>query len=261
AEVPGRPDGLALASAGNGGPAYTPRTRVAEALTAAAHPPRLVVFNVPYSGLRMASECVGAGAGAALGFVDTFDDALAELFFGEFLRQWRSSRRSRSDGALLAAFTAAWNVLREPDADLRGTGIVLWSAEPLLEKGERALDEAPALRSERAGAGRGERGKATPRAPAAGPADLVVQVTPLPAFNYALLHNDRPLFDRFALIPPPDQPATDVEVQVVLHVGVDSFPFRKHIALVDRSTSLAHEIRVPLTSSGLRQLGERVFTR
>ena len=53
-----------------------------------------------------------------------------------------------------------------------------------------------------------------------------------PEVNYSLLHNNRELLSKLTLTKLVDRPLTNIAVEVQLHVGSDSFPYRyTHLVL------------------------------
>jgi hypothetical protein len=100
---------------------------VASAVTSGAAKPLLVSYNFYNSSWPLASTTVQKGTGAAIGFQDEIDDAIAELFFARLYESWQ-----RSNWNLLVAYKEALKSLSEYAVKMRGTGIVLWSAASLL---------------------------------------------------------------------------------------------------------------------------------
>ena len=78
------PDGYLLS--GPGGAEAVPAFALAEAITAGETAPSLVFCNIWNSAARIAPLLIAAGAGAVVGFQDGIDDALAEIFLGNFYR-------------------------------------------------------------------------------------------------------------------------------------------------------------------------------
>src|SRR6185295_429724 len=203
--------------------APTDAATVATLFASGRNPPRLVCCNFYNSAPRIASLAVAFGAGAAIGFQDAFDDALAELFYANFFAEYQH------DGNIARAFTYA---LRElPLFGERGTGLVLWIAHDLLDQD---LHTATALRPE----------------PQTGAAEDQVgaEVSVRGRANYSLLHNSESLFRVFrAHRSEPSQPVT-ARVRVELHVGSERFPFRTDVKLRTRVTDLSRHVHLPLTS-------------
>jgi len=231
---------------------------------AVVHPtavPALIGFNLHHSAAELAAEAVARGAVAAIGFQDEIDDETAEYFFAALYREWR-----RANWNVFDAFTAAWRSLRASISHLHGTGIVLWSAVSAFDV--RAQVQAPAAGAGAAGVPR--RGRARVPAPAAAPApavaapaevsvdDVLVSVEIQREMNYALLHNELPIFRNLTLHKLVEGPPLPVEVTVELNVGSYNYPFRQTLKLGDEPVALADKVKVPLTSSLARALRERV---
>jgi len=228
----------------------------ARLLTAARVKPQLVTCNLYHSGGRLAALLVAEGAGAAIGFQDTFDDASAELFFATF---YRSRHEARGD--ILLAFQIAWLGLRDTARPRRGTGIVLWSASSLLAK--RAVEDFSRSLSREQGRMR-DLGSVSVSREEITRENLrrwvQVKVQPHREINYSLLHNDQDIFESFEISKLADGRIDGLSVEVILHVGSDSFPYRTSVDLDQAVVSLTSSVRLPLTSSLIRTVGERVYT-
>ncbi len=250
------PDGYLLAGR-NGAAAPVDAQTLAEALCADGHRPELVAFSLQNSAARVAAMAVAAGAQAAIGFQDVFDDNLVELFFGSFYRAWR-----KRDWHLAEGFRDAWEVVRSQPGSVLGSGLVLWSARPVLEATARHA-ATTALR----------------RPPAPPPlwlpghvptndAHLVIapRIEPVAELNYSLLHNRCALFDHFSLINSSadyknvDRLATlgDVDVAVTLSAGAESATYQRRLSLETTSVDLKESIHVPLTSELMRSVNESI---
>jgi hypothetical protein len=232
---------------------------LAALLTADEHRPRLVSFNVPSSGARLAPLAVAAGARAAVGFQDVFDDDLAELFFSVLYSTWR-----RADWDLGNAFRSAWETVRRQPGQLQGTGVVLWSGAPLFA----ASDERTAKSTAQRRAALTERVAVDERRPVQ-PEDvpaaevrewLTLNVKPVDDFNYSLLHNGRALFEHFSLNRGRPGSLRGVHVKVSLSVGSESATFERLLDVDIPTLDLKREIHVPLTSSLTRSVHESVRT-
>ncbi len=230
---------------------------LAAAAVPPANPPLLIAFNLYHSAAELAAEAVARGAGAAIGFQDEIDDETAEFFFAALYREWR-----RANWNLFDAFSAAWRALRGSVSHLHGTGIVLWSATSAFAlPAPAAAPTAGGPRRGRAGAQAPAAAPATLAAPAAAVAGgdaLLVSVDIQREVNYALLHNELPIFRNFTLHKLVEGPALPVEVTVELNAGSDNYPFRQTLKLGDEPVALADKVTLPLTSSLARALRERV---
>jgi hypothetical protein len=230
-DQPAPNDGLWL----NGDGCPTDAAEVARLLTSGKYPPRLVCCNFYNSAPRIASLSVVKGAGAAIGFQDAFDDAVAELFYANFFAEYQQ------DGNIAKAFTMA---LRELPLDQDpGTGLVLWIAQDLLDKGvHSAASPSPE----------------PPTGQAEDQDQVGAEVRVRHKANYSLLHNSESIFQVFrAHRSDPSQPTT-AQVRVELHVGRDRFTSRSDVKLRTRVTDLSRHVHLPLTSKLGRSLMEDV---
>jgi CHAT domain-containing protein len=102
-------------------------TKLAEILTPpSTKRPRLVTFNM-YNSSAGAAMAVARGAGAAIGFQDDIDDALAEQFLANLYSEWK-----HVNWDLIMAYRAALLTV-VPQQIARGSGIVLWTATSVLD--------------------------------------------------------------------------------------------------------------------------------
>jgi hypothetical protein len=244
-------------------------------------PADAVCLNLYNSAARIAPLCIAQGAGAAIGFQDSIDDALAELFFATLYHSLAQDRTTIVD-----AFRGAWQRVRAASKPLRGSGIVLWSAEsafdsraplgarrdsetrPFRRVAEPVPSEIPAnlisLVTDRAGPRFGPRANDA-NVDARSIYEFVeVSVTPKRLLNYSMLHNDEPLFERFCL----ERKGTrldaihDLLVTVELHVGTDTYPFRQRFELSEGllRLELSETVRISLASSLSRSVREGIRT-
>jgi hypothetical protein len=223
------------------------------------HSPRLVSFNIFNSAARIAPLTVSRGAGAAIGFQDEFDEELAETFFSTMYSYWRTVEWDAP-----FAFTTAWETVRTRPGQVAGTGVVLWNASPLFP--------APSANSEvRSRARRAKLDKklttasskdlAAADVPLAKVEDCVsVSLRPLEDLNYSLLHNKRPLFERFVLNRKTSDTVRDIRVKVSLSVGNESASFERTLSLDRPTVELRRDIHIPLTSALTRSVHESVRT-
>lgn len=285
-------DGLYLTDA-TGTPDPVHAQDLAEILGPAQSPsrPLLVSCNFYHSAARIAAMIVANGAGAAIGFQDEFDDGLAERFFGRLYSLWQAF-----EWDLLAAFQETMG--RMSGAQLRGTGIVLWSANPLIRqprksisvelKKKRSADQkrpieqfgtgdgtvvppsapggAPALRGTGTGRAVSLGAPATPTPSGTGTGSLrdlfAVSIKPPRQVNYSLLHNREQLFETFTITKLRPGFVQGISVRVELYVGTETFPYRASVDLIGETTSvdLVGTIHVPLLSRFLRSNHEAVNT-
>jgi hypothetical protein len=222
------------------------------ALTAGGNRPRLVSLNIGNSAARIAPLIVSQGAAAAVGFQDDVDDDLTELFFAVLYESIRHGL------PMVDAFRTAWQRVRktaQPGLS-QGTGVVLWSAVPLVTARAAAAPPPP------------------PRPPArlAAPVDAA-RVSPLRVsdhinatvqvrdeMNYSMLHNQRPLFRTFVLRCPNMRPVRGVHVKVSLFSGNELAVYEQTLEVAPPFVELKRDIQVPLTSLLIRSVHESVRT-
>jgi hypothetical protein len=223
--------------------------QLAQVLTSARRKPALIGCNIYNSAARIAPLCVAAGAGAAIGFQDSFDDELAERFYATLYRVWRLEGWN-----LVKAFQRAWREVKAQGRSLNGSGVVLWSQRSILDA------VAPTTSRTRRN-GDPMKVEHEPRKIAVG---LDVDIGIIGHLNYSLLHNNRPIFERFRIrrkslgLGRID----DLFVNVELHVGTDSYPFRLRTSMAESDThvDLADRIRISLASALSRSVHESIHT-
>lgn len=251
------PDGLPMSIKTHDRVRYVGAQKIAQLLTRGEKKPLLVGFNVYNSAARLAALTVAEGAQLSLGFQDTLDDALAELFFAEFYGAWSRSHSSQP----LLAFESAWASMRALNLDIRGSGIVLWSESSVLDtladpaKARETAEMHRAVISDLAKETAAESPTPVPMR------DCVeVQIAPFGELNYSMLHNNRDLFETFVIAKLVDVPLPDARVRVDLNVGSESFPYRASFALDTPVTRVREKVRVPLTAALMRSVDERMHT-
>jgi hypothetical protein len=246
----------------SGMPQAVEAQRLAQALCAKKHRPTLVAFNLQNSAARIAPHAVVAGAAAAIGFQDTFDDHLGERFFGTFYRIWRQEKWD-----LLEAFRRAWESIRTSSTSIRGSGLVLWSRQPLVQ----VVSERMARQRRVAREARKPTEPATLWTPDAVASDkarsfIKHDVKVLEEINYSLLHNREPLFDSFSLVNLSANydrherlgTIAGIDVSVKLSTGLETAVYQSQITLSQASDDLARRIHVPLTSDLMRSAHEAI---
>lgn len=245
------------------GKSVVPAWEAAQALTRGKRRPRLVGFNIYYSAARTAAACVALGAEAAIGFQDSFDDALAELFYVTFYRAWQLSNYNT-----VAAFRHAWQFVKAQQRSLHGSGVVLWSARSMRETlpGYWAAGAGETWEAERIDtqwSAQLAQAKVKLTAETIG-THVAVDVMPLKALNYSILHNNGSLFEKFTIrkVGHDVGRVSNLHVNVQLHVGTDAYPFRLSLELGEREpqVELHDRIRVSLATALTRALRESVRT-
>jgi hypothetical protein len=218
---------------------------LAEAVACAALKPGVVSFNLYNSSARIAALTAASGAGAALGFQDSVEDNLAEIFFANYYLYWSTCNKQP-----LLAFWRAMESLAPYRDRMQGTGIVYWSSTRLTPiAAPNFFDHIPLPLKEASKDGQKLR-------------DWVrVDISPRSKLNYSILHNEnRPLFESFAIYRLEPRLLEDLEVEVKLQIGGEEFPYRQAITLRDHVSELADQIGVGLTSRLARSLQEAVRT-
>lgn len=234
-------DGYALAGPGTE-PVFTSAEPLAGILASGSSRPELLLCNFYNSAARIAPLAVAGGVRCAIGYQDVIEDTLAAAFCTTFYRSLRQGK------LLLESFRDGLKALRERPTRLKGAGIVLWSAESLIaEKAKRRVSTKSArlLPAERVAA-----------------ADRIrVDVKPLTAINYSLLHNRRSLFKTLDIFRRDvTGPIENIEISATLFVGEVSFPFQQTVTMkaTENYIPIAERVVVPLTSSVIRTQGESI---
>jgi hypothetical protein len=234
-------DGFALAGPGLE-PLFTSAEPLAAILAGGASKPELLLCNFYNSAARISPLAVAAGVRSAIGYQDVIEDTLAAAFCTTFYRSLRQGK------LLLESFQDGITALRERPTRLKGAGIVLWSAESLLAEKARRRVSAKSARLLPAD-----------RVPAA--ERIRVDVKPLTAINYSLLHNRRSLFKTLDIFRRDvTGPIENIEISATLFVGEVSFPFQQTVTMKasENYLPIAERVVVPLTSSVIRTQGESI---
>lgn len=234
--------------------------------------PKLVSFNLYNSASRLAALAVAQGAHAALGFQDSIDNELAELFFADFYRLWTGSVPPAGSGDKVSspgldtvnAFVSAWRALASIPSRERGSGVVLWSAHSFfgkaVSKQVQIKRQAEQLKREQVLRAQAAANLEPAERDGERLGDLVRVTYQLPqSLNYSRLHNNENLFDSFILIKTRPGILRGVQVRVDLQVGSEVFTYQRTLDLVD-SIILSKEVRVSLAWSLARELTESVQT-
>lgn len=249
-----RLDGVLL-SDGRTGYGEVSSMALARALTGDGTAPELVSCNIYYSGPRTAALCVGLGAQAAIGFQDTVDDALAELFYATLYRAWTFGEQSAT-----AAFRYAWHQVRAQGRPTTGSGLVLWNARSL----RPTRYATPTLLDVKVIEDKWMEHRERQVTAATARDDIEVRVAAVDLLNYSILHNNRPLFETFTLKKKKDDigAVVGIDVDVELQVGSDSYPFRcqASIPATQDQVDIANDIAVSLTSALSRAARESIRT-
>jgi hypothetical protein len=254
------PPGMMLKNETGDYPPVSPES-LADALCAAKTKPALVSFNFQYSA-SFGGSAVQRGAATAICFQGEIDDLIAEIFFCNFYLAWRLSKQSH----ILDAFRLAWQKLAaKQHSRLEGTGIILWSADSLLNLEKlrrenlhpnRSINQSPLVLEE-------EFDKCIEQTvePTNNTRPLKVVVYPAEALNYSLLHNDRSPFDLFVIRKHHLLGRVDgISIEVTLHSGQEAMTY-KTVGSMNYTFWLVHdEVRFALTSALARTVRESMYT-
>ena len=242
---PKRPDLDGIYLTGEGGVPEAVSAHAFATLLAGQQPPLLVACNL-YHSTGIAEELVRQGVSVAVGIQAELDDLLVERFFGAF---YRALRKENWD--VLRAFRSAI-VKTAAYAPLRGSGIVLWSARPLVRAQTATPRPRKPVEPQRAG-------------PSPNGSDarefFAIEIKPPKEINYSLLHNGEKIFDKFTITKLWPGPA-EISVEVQLFAGQESFPYRTSVMLSgdQEFVDLAKVIHTPLLSRFLRSNRDAVST-
>ncbi len=225
-------DGVLLRSE-QGCPLLVRAHELASVLRDSGHVAYLVTFNLSNTAARVAPMLVAhRGAMAAVGFQDVFDDSLAEFFHVMLFRHLLEK-----GWYLPEAFHESWSKVRQLDESVTATGIVLWSGVPLLP---RIVSPPPYRTAERLNQ------------------RLHWDIKPHAELSYAVLHNAQPLFEKFVLETDLPSPDLVIDVDVTVHLGVESARFSRRIQMTSGRVALTGEIHVPLTAEVARTVHESI---
>jgi hypothetical protein len=204
----------------------------------------VVTCNFYHSAARVAAMAVAKGAAAAIGFQDVVDDSLAERFFASFYQQWRNRNWD-----LMPAFEAAWKCVGCLDG--QDSGVVLWSAVPLLDGGRKAVRRKKKVEPpQKLEIGADKR------------TAVAIRVEPYPEINYSLLHNGEGLFKTFRFEKYEPKFAYGIHVTVAMQMGAETFPYEATFDLdADEPVlDIARHVNLPLTSEFARSLRADLLT-
>lgn len=207
--------------------------------------PGMVVFNFCSTAGRLAPSAVAGGAEAAIGFQDLVTDQpcmdVAATFYPALKRR---------GGDLLGAFLDLWGEIK---GSLDGSVIVLWSA--------RSLVVAPVSSPTTAMA---SKPVPEPDQPAAVhyeiPDTLDVQMKPVDAVNFSLLHNRCSLFRELVIGKGDDPPMRDVLIEITVNDGGQNSTWRELRVFPRGGQCIAKDVQVSFISAMVRSLSESLFT-
>jgi len=175
------------------------------------------------------------------------------LFYRELYRQM-GSKFAKLHEAFKDAMASLW---RKQVDGMTGTGVVLWSERSMLVGRTRRKRKPRIPAAESAASGAKEVSRAEIRQAHTLNEDEfpLLELMPLERINYCLLHNGRPLFDRFWLRRQTAAPVTGIQVHVELQFGTDTVAWDSLVNIDgkdgpdDNILDLTREISLPLTWS------------
>jgi hypothetical protein len=231
---------------------YAPGPEELSTMLTKEHRPRLVSMNFGNSAARLASLTVARGAEAAIGFQDSFDDALSELFFSVLY-----SNLSPANWDLGLAFRVAWERVRAEPTHRQGTGVVLWSRTSLIAK-----SQGDAVQQQQRAAQLTQPTE-KPLEPTAltqvqVSESVSVDVKPFSDINYSVLHNRRRLFEAFSV--KCARPMRNVGIKVSLNVGTEAAVYERMMPIRPPLEDLKTFIHLPLTSALARTIQESILS-
>ena len=240
-------DGLVFKTDNDKGYESIPADKLASVLNAGQNSVDLIYANIYHSAARIGSLAVAAGAQLAIGYQDTVNDAVAEVFMREFYASWSETP------APMPAFSYALSTVRDT-ISVSGAGIVMWSAHSLLidaSQLKNSQEERQAVRSKIMSA-----------------EDIAdfrswfePEIEVKKELNFSALHNNSGgLFNKFLLIKKREGILYDVGVEATLHLGSQSHAYRGRYTVEHNSTPINEKIRIPLTSSIIRTVSEPLRT-
>lgn len=208
--------------------------QLAQAVTAGARKPRLVVATLYDSQVSLAARCVQHGAGLAIGIQDHADDAVIEIFVRELYARL-------AEGTFTQAFRDALGCARLLTPSFHGTGLVCYTRASLLgprPSERRFLPTAAASRAR----------PPSRRTRAQNTSSVEPEVVPQRELNFAMLNNGASIFERFYLKRQSDPAAMWADVDIVLRVGGDGgLKYSETLALEPTITDLTRNVKVPIT--------------
>lgn len=216
------------------------------------HQPALVCWNIYHSGNRTAALAVGnGGVGAAIGFQDYIDNAVAEEFFDEFYCGLVASR-GRVGVAQVRGLKALWRLKDGTD----GAGIICWTAGSRLHEFADSIAEAAS--------------EPTPKHPTGGTtADASIPVVGTNLFldielpeglNYAQLHHKQYPFTHFRLYVKKPCAFNNLCIEVKLNGEDRELVYRGQFDVSAPFVDFREEIEFPLTAPLARSCRESVVT-
>ncbi len=212
--------------------------------------------NLYYSNL-LAAWAVKSGIRTAVGFDSWVDDISAENFFADFYLALNLCESQRVKDDVLESFRLAFDNQVRGSTGLR-TSVVLYSRASLLKTNGQfqAISEiksrslTSAFNKKRDDVAEAGKGKVE-----------VSWIKPCRELNYAMLHNNRSIFESFGLLKTPAlKKLENIKIEVTLYAGSEQARYEHSGCMRYSYWPIQDEIRVPLTSGLLRTSRSTIIT-
>jgi len=252
-------DGMVLADS-RGEPNPVDAEELADILNCGRVKPAMVTTNLYHSASRICALTVAKGTRHSIGFLDTIGDAAGEFLFREFY-SLLAGKKGQNSATVLDSFISTLNILLGSSSKVKGSGIVLWSAESLIKK--HSQDKLKTFNTER------DKLKNKPLKLQPGVVELEFDIKPRKRLNYSLLHNysiienhesGGGLFEKFRINKNCLGIVKQVTIQVNLFLGTENHPFKTSIDITDEPNPLEGKIQIPLISKLIRSVSEPLRT-
>ncbi len=216
------------------------------------HQPALVCWNLYHSGNRTAALAVGdGGVGAAIGFQDYVDNAVAEEYFDEFYRGLVASQ-GRVAVAHVRGLRALWRLKTGTD----GAGIICWTAGSRLREFGGAMAQDAVVPTPKPAPGDTSSGTATPEVGR----NLFLDIELPEGLNYAQLHHKQYPFTRFRLYVKKPCSFNNLRIEVKLNGEDRELVYRGQFDVSAPFVDFRESIEFPLTAPLARSCRESVVT-
>ena len=219
----------------------------------------LLSLNLQNSAPSLGAWAVASGATEfSLGFQDTVDPLLAEVFFRGFYSKWKDGNATDVLKPFLAGIETA---KRQDPSDKRrgappsrmvGSGMVLWTARSLVRDSGKLLDDVKDPSRDAIAKSQLTTTQAKKW--------LSLEIQPRSRLNYSLLHNTQSsLFDKLE-VRKTRSGSVEARVEVNVELGDHTSPWSETLELSDEVTSLKDRVTIPLFSELLRNVEEPIRT-
>jgi len=218
--------------------------------------PTLVFANLYQNGSVFSTNCLKHGCSSVLSINNSIDPSIVVRFLDVFYHSWKETNFSK----LLNSFDNAYRSLEQESGALRGTAIVLTSALSLYDNADWPSNVVPYSDQQRSAEGQEREDITTTMQAKQG---IETSIKPLSKLNYAILQNENgsrgQLFESFMLVNKTNCHLWGLHVNVELKIGSECFSYRQAFNIQPtRARSFEHQIRVPLTTTLIREITESV---